>query len=265
MSLHIHETGTPGAPGIVFLHGVGASGWMWQMQTAALSDFHCLVVDLPGHGRSSQVPWLSLEDTARQVAEIIRACAAHGQAHVVGLSLGGYIALVLLERYSSLLKSVIASGVTAAPMPYRVLLRPQLWLMSRLLRRRSLVTKQAQALHLPPEMEAAFIENVLVMSMQAYRQIWKDAADFRLPSTLRSVHVPTLITAGARETKIITQAVSTIASLMPNARGCLAPGLGHGWNVEAPDLFSAMVRAWILGAPLPSRLQPVPADPRPKR
>ena len=45
--------------------------------------------------------------------------------------------------------------------------------------------------------------------------------------------------------------------MMPNAQGRLAPGLGHGWNVEAPDLFNAMVRAWITGRPLPGQLQAV--------
>ena len=54
MSLYVQETGTPGAPTVVFLHGVGTSGWMWEKQIAALTDFHCLNVDLPptaGYGK----------------------------------------------------------------------------------------------------------------------------------------------------------------------------------------------------------------------
>ena len=72
MSLYVDETGTPGAASIVFLHGIGASGWMWTLQTAALADFHCLNVDLPGHGKSNQIPWVSLADTAEQLAAVIR-------------------------------------------------------------------------------------------------------------------------------------------------------------------------------------------------
>jgi len=255
MALYVEETGTPGAPSLVFLHGVGASGWMWARQTAALTDFHCLTVDLPGHGKSNQESWVSLGNTADQIAQIIQTQATHGRAHIVGLSLGGYVALVLLERHAPVLDRVILSGVTAAPMPNRVLLKPQLWLMSILLRRRGLIKRQAEALHLTPDMQAAFVDNLRAMSMEAYRRIWEEAAVFRVPPALRQVDNPTLVVAGSRESKIITQAVGVIAALMPHAQGRLAPGVGHGWNVEAPDLFSAMIRAWVSGMPLPASLQ----------
>jgi pimeloyl-ACP methyl ester carboxylesterase len=255
MSLYVHETGTPGAPGVVFLHGVGASGWMWERQIAALADFDCLNVDLPGHGKSNEETWVSLTDTADQVAMLIQARATSGQAHVVGLSLGGHVALALLEHHADVLDRVVISGVTAAPMPNRALLPAQLGLMSVLLKRRWFARMQARSLPLPPDKRAAFTDNLLAMSMQAYRRIWQEAVQFHVSAFLQQVDTPTLITAGSRESKIITQAVATIADLMPNAQGRLAPGLGHGWNVEAPDLFTAMVRAWITGAPLPYGLQ----------
>ncbi len=255
MSLYIQASGTPGGPAIVFLHGVGASGWMWERQTAALPDFQCLAVDLPGHGRSNQAAWVSLADTASQIAALISARATGGRAHVVGLSLGGYIALALLERHADVLDRVVMSGVTAAPMPNRALLPLQVGLMSTLLKRRWFVKMQARALGLAPEMQAAFTENLLAMSGQAYRRIWEEAAHFRVPASLREVNTPTLIAAGGSESEIITRAVDALSNLMPNAQGCFAPGLGHGWNVEDPELFSAMVRAWITGAPLPGRLQ----------
>ncbi len=254
MSLYVHETGTPGAPSIVFLHGVGTGGWMWDRQIAALADFHCLNVDLPGHGKSNHETWVSLTDTADQIAALIEARATNGRAHVVGLSLGAYVALVLLEHHADVLDRVVMSGVTAAPMPNRALLRPQLWLMSFLTKRRWFVNMQARLLRLPPDMQPALVENLQALSMQAYRRIWEEAAQFQVPP-LHHVNTPTLITAGGSESKIITQAVGAIAKIMPNAQGWLAPGLGHGWNVEAPDLFTAMVRAWMMGTPLPSGLQ----------
>ena len=50
-ALYVHEAGDSGAPPIVFLHGGGLSGRMWQPQLATLTDFHCLAPDLPEHGR----------------------------------------------------------------------------------------------------------------------------------------------------------------------------------------------------------------------
>jgi pimeloyl-ACP methyl ester carboxylesterase len=258
MSLYDNESGPSGAPSIVFLHGIGASGWMWRDQVASLGEFHCITVDLPGHGKSNQVTWTSLADTADQVAALIKAHATNGRAHVVGLSLGGYVALLLLEHYAKLVDRVVVSGVTVAPMPNRSLLKPQLWLMSALMKRRWYAKMQIKSMHVPLDLQPAATENLLAMSMDAYRRIWEEAVDFHVPSALRDVNNPTLVTAGSNESQIILEAVRVIPKLMPNAEGCLAPGLGHGWNIEAPDLFTAMVRAWISGAPLPAGLQAVP-------
>lgn len=257
MPLAVEETGTPGAPSLVFLHGIGTSGWMWWQQIAALNDFHCLTVDLPGHGKSNHIPWVSLRDTAQHIADLIQSRATQGIAHVVGLSLGGQIGLMLLEHHAHLLRSALLSGVTAAPMPNRWLLGPQVFLMSLIMRRRWFLDRQARALPLPPQMQTAFIENFLAMSMDTYRRIFEEVASYQAPSALQQVAIPTLITAGGKETRIILDAVDALSRLMPNAHGRTAPGLGHGWNVEAPDLFNAMIRTWISGMPLPNGLNVV--------
>lgn len=255
MSLYVAESGTRGLPTIVFLHGVGASGWMWWKQIAALRDFHCLNVDLPGHGKSQDVAWLSLTDTAHQIASIIQSRATHGKAHVVGLSLGGYIALMLLEHHANLVGRVVVSGVTATPMPNRHLIKPQLVLMS--IMKLSWISKlQAKLLKLPPDMQTAFAENLSKMSIATYHRIIKEVVDFSVPATRQQINNPTLITAGGNESNIILQAVKEIPKIMPNAHGYIAPGLRHGWNVEAPDLFTAMIRAWVMGTPLPAQLRP---------
>lgn len=256
MPLHVDETGAPGSPSVVFLHGIGTSGWMWWGQIAALADFHCLNVDLPGHGKSNDVAWASLTDTADQIAEVIRSRAINGRAHVVGLSLGAYITLVLLAHHANLLQRAILSGVTVAPMPNQILLKPQLALMS-ILKRRWYANMQAKALGLPPHAQAAFTENLLAMSMQTYRRIWEEVVDFQVPSAVQDVAVPTLVTAGGNESEIVLQAVDLIPDMMSCAQGRIAPGRGHGWNIEAPELFNAMVRAWITGTPLPSGLRVV--------
>lgn len=255
--LHVAESGPPDAPAIVFLHGIGASGWMWEPQVAALGDYHGLNVDLPGHGRSNQIAWVSLADTADQIAALIRSRAADRQAHVVGLSLGGYIALVLLERHADLVESLVISGVTAAPMPNRALLPAQVGLMSVILRRRSILNLQAKALGLPPHMQRAFADNFMAMSMETYRRIASEAAEYRLPEALERASTPVLVTAGSRESKIILEAVEVISKRLPNARGYLAPGGRHGWNVQDAALFNAMLRAWLASAPLPAALQAV--------
>ena len=69
--LYVHESGTLGAPAIVFLHPTAANGGMWEQHMGRLAGYHCLAPDLPGHGRSNHLPWTSLDDTAQQVAALI--------------------------------------------------------------------------------------------------------------------------------------------------------------------------------------------------
>lgn len=255
MQLYVEESGKIGAPSIVFLHGVGTSGWMWWRQVAEFSDFHCLNVDLPGHGKSIHIKWISLADTAHQIAELIESHATNGRAHIVGLSLGAYIGLLLIEQHASLLDSAILSGITASPIPYRFLLGPQLWLISLSKKSRKSLEKQTKYLNLAADEQVAFVENFMKMSMMTYRTIYKEVVVFQVSSELRKVNVSTLICAGGKESKAILQAVDILPEILPDAKGCIAPGFGHGWNLEVPDLFNAMVRAWINHERLPRELK----------
>lgn len=255
MTLYIEQTGTQGAPSILFLHGAGTSGWMWQAQTHDLSDFHCLNVDLPGHGKSNHIGWISLADTADQIAAIITAHATGGRAHVVGLSLGAYVALHLINRHSACIHRAVLTGVTAAPLPNGRMMKLQMWGMSYLMRNRWFVRKQAKMMQMPDDAVAAYADSMLAMSRAAFVQIYKEAVNFRLPDHLGAVQTPVLITAGGSEMLAILQAVEAIAKMMPNAVGALAPGLHHGWNGEDPELFSTMLRAWFTGGALPDGLQ----------
>jgi hypothetical protein len=39
--------------------------------------------------------------------------------------------------------------------------------------------------------------------------------------------------------------------------GRMVRGVGHGWNLEAPALFTETVRAWLQDEPLPPELWPL--------
>lgn len=237
---------------MVFLHGIAASGWMWWQQVPAFPDHHCLVVDLPGHGGSRDVPWVSLADTAERVAAVVRDRAAVGRAHVVGLSLGGHVALSLVEDHPDVLDRAVVSGVTAEPWPHRWFIGPLTRLTAAQLGNRRLVAARARSLGLPAVARAAFVENALAMRPQTYRRIVAEIAGYAAPAGLTGA--PTLVLAGSTESTAIRRATATIPAALTVATGRIVPGVGHAWNVEAPDLFNATVRAWIEDAPLPAGL-----------
>jgi pimeloyl-ACP methyl ester carboxylesterase len=254
--LHVEESGNRRAPAVVLLHGIGAAGWMWWQQVAALADHHCLTVDLPGHGGSSVVPWVSVDDAAEQVADLIRSRTAAGRAHVVGLSLGGHVALSLLERRAEVVERVVVSGVTAEPWGHPLLVEAQLRLTSAMLRSPRAADAQARAYRLPPAQRDALAGSLQAMPPGTYRQVAREVSRYRVPATLAAVRTPTLALAGGNESELIRRAVGVVAGVLPAGEGRIAPDLGHGWNVEAPELFNATVRAWIAGTPLPAALLP---------
>lgn len=113
--------GSPDAPAIIFVHGTRLTGGMWAAQQAGLRDvFRTIAVDLPGHGTRADEPF-TLDGAADTVATAVREHAAGGRAVVVGLSLGGYVAMTLAAREPGLIRGLVLSGATAEPVGVRAL------------------------------------------------------------------------------------------------------------------------------------------------
>src|SRR5512146_331055 len=94
--LKYKSSGSENGKTIVFLHGGGVAGWMWDPVVARLQDFHCLVPDLPEHGQSMALRPFSMELAANQAAELARDRAHDQKAVVVGLSEGAQVAVQML-------------------------------------------------------------------------------------------------------------------------------------------------------------------------
>jgi pimeloyl-ACP methyl ester carboxylesterase len=114
MDVHWDVAGPEDAAPIVFVHGAMMGRSVWSPQVAALSDrYRCITVDLPGHG-SRRSHDFSLEAAADGVAEAIDRVAG-GRAVVVGLSLGGYVAMTLAARHPQKVRGLVVAGSTREP------------------------------------------------------------------------------------------------------------------------------------------------------
>jgi pimeloyl-ACP methyl ester carboxylesterase len=247
---HTVVTGSPDAPAIVFLHGAGISGWMWTDQVAALSDrYRCVTVDLPGNGASHRIEWTSLADTAEAVAAIIGAVA--GRAHVVGLSLGGYLTLELLARHPSLVDSAVVSGVTTAPL--RGVYRPLTRLGASMSRQPGVVALMARAIRLPDDARAAYVRDARLLSASTVRRVNDEVLTYRPPPGLADHAHKLLAVTGDRELAPVRASLADLAAL--GATTAVAPNAHHAWNAEHPDLFTEMVRSWISARTVPTGLR----------
>jgi pimeloyl-ACP methyl ester carboxylesterase len=103
--LHFFEKGQ--GPALLFLHGFCETGEMWRHFADSLSTLYRVVCpDLPGFGNSPlSDPIQSLEEVAERLEHFLD--DQHIQHPIVlGHSLGGYVALALLERMGDRIQAI---------------------------------------------------------------------------------------------------------------------------------------------------------------
>lgn len=239
----VEMTGDPADPAIVFLHGLGVSSWMWGDQVRHLSSrFCCITVDLPGNGAGHEVPWRSFADSAAAVAEVIASTPA-GRAHVVALSLGGYVAVTLLARHPALVESLVVSGITAEPLVpawrYRLVTR----LGGAVMRKPWLTWAYASVLRLPAEARDAMVADARVLSAATVETVYEEILTFRLPPALGAQADRVLVVAADHDLPSIRRGLDAFAAA--GATVAEIQDAHHAWNAEHPQLFSDMVEAWV--------------------
>jgi len=99
----------------VLAHGVRSSGTMWRAQVEALeaAGHRAVAVDLPGHGavRSER---FTLNGAVDRIAATIDDIG--GRALVVGLSLGGYVAITHAARRPEQVAGLVAADCSTRPL-----------------------------------------------------------------------------------------------------------------------------------------------------
>ena len=104
---------------VILLHGWPLNADSWDAQALALANagFRAIAYDRRGFGRSGQ-PWSGYDyDTlADDLADVMAATGADGDATIVGFSMGGGEVARYMSRHNG--KGVIAAGLIASIVPY---------------------------------------------------------------------------------------------------------------------------------------------------
>lgn len=248
---YVQTSGDPQNPAIVFLHGGGLSSAEWQPQFTALADaFYCVAPDLPEQGRSVDVKPFTLADAAARVMALIRRLPA-AKAHVVGLSLGGAVALEVARTAPDVVDHVMVSGTSAGIGRWLGQITIASAVMYRWFKPETLLNMSYQQFRIPEMYRAGLRDDLLKGFDPAFTRHFTEA--------LMTLHLPTqanlLVTVGERETVVAKRDARKLAQTIQGARGVLVPGVGHVWNLEAADLFTATVQAFVTDAPLPAALK----------
>ncbi|MDG6994997.1 MAG: 2-succinyl-6-hydroxy-2,4-cyclohexadiene-1-carboxylate synthase [Nitrososphaerota archaeon] len=99
-------------PTVVLLHGFTGSHQTWERLCKRLSERYFLVVpDLPGHGRSSTAPAMSVDQVSDSILESLEDLGI-SKAGLLGYSMGGRIALNFVTRHQNRVSCLILESVS---------------------------------------------------------------------------------------------------------------------------------------------------------
>jgi 2-succinyl-6-hydroxy-2,4-cyclohexadiene-1-carboxylate synthase len=111
---HYQTNGNPKNPPILFLHGFLGSGNDWRDVIRFFSPkYYCLIVDLPGHGKTGvdECGDHSFEGTAQALIKFISRFKFE-KCFLVGYSMGGRLALFLTLRYPQFFSKTILESAS---------------------------------------------------------------------------------------------------------------------------------------------------------
>jgi pimeloyl-ACP methyl ester carboxylesterase len=224
-------------PPVLFLHGAsGVSGWLPFM--AALSERHEVIVpDHPGFGRSDTPDWLDqLSDLSYFYLDFIEALGLD-QVHLIGHSLGGWIAAEIAVRSTQRLRTLTLVG--AAGIHVNGVAKGDIFVWSQEQRVRNLfvdqrLAEQRLAQPVTEEQGDIAIKNELRTADLAWQPRFHDP---QLRKWLHRIDVPTLIVWGDDDKIFPKPYGEAYHHLIKRSRLEILPACGHLPQVEKADAF----------------------------
>jgi 3-oxoadipate enol-lactonase len=250
--LYVEERGQ-GEP-LLLIEGLGQSMWAWREQISLFArHYRTIAFDTRGTGRS-HVPAerYGIDELAQDAAEILDG----RRADVVGLSMGGYVALTLTLTRPELVRSLVLVG-TGAGGPDRVH-RPQ-----------AVRSAYEAAIGLPFDqygrktMPLTFSPGWTERNSERFEEILAarseyPTADITLEAHIQAcyefygrgcdverIDVSALVVHGGADVIVPVENGRMLASRLAHARYVELPGRGHNLPLEDPEIFNRLVLEFL--------------------
>ncbi|MEW6476428.1 MAG: alpha/beta fold hydrolase [Actinomycetota bacterium] len=249
LSVHYRDEGD-GDRAVVFVHGFPFHSAMWEPQIpVALEAGHRAVApDLPGFGRSdvpAERSAYSIDRYADVVAGLIGELGLRPVV-LVGLSMGGYIALAVARRRPELLAGLVLADTRADPdtaegrqtrseqqalVEEKGDVAPLVdGLLGRILSESS--PRHAEVRATLGAMMRSTAPAAWIGALEAMKTR-RDQTDL-----LSTIRVPTLVVVGESDALIPLDVAEAMAKAIPEARLEVVPQAGHVANLENPEVFN---------------------------
>jgi 3-oxoadipate enol-lactonase len=234
---------------IVLLHGLGANGESWGLQipTLAQAGFRVLAPDVRGFGQSSYPGGgLQITDLARDIANLLVNCQV-SRADVVGISMGGTIALQMALDFPGHINHLVLVNTFASLRPHKMSIWLYFMIRGILVHTLGLpIQARTVARHIFPDPEQEAYRNVLIgQILQAdphgYRAALRALARFNVLSRLPEIHLPTLVITGEVDSTVPLKNQLPLVNNIIGARQEIIPQAGHAVIVEKPVEFNRIL------------------------
>jgi pimeloyl-ACP methyl ester carboxylesterase len=251
MYYEVHGKGKP----FLLISGLGSdlNGWALQIPEFA-KKYRVIAFDNRGSGRTDapDMPY-SIRMMAEDTVGLMDALIIE-KAHVLGVSMGGYIAQELAIRYPSRVESLILVTTSVGPYLLKISVL-QAWARPALRDMRPLTFFQIM---LPFMFNDSSFESPGVLEMavgtiaghsstpphilarQMTACVEHDARD-----RIGRISAPTLVLASKEDPFVPFSLSEELAASIPNARFRVLDGWGHGFNASMADKFNRAVLEFL--------------------
>jgi pimeloyl-ACP methyl ester carboxylesterase len=253
--LHVEEHGE--GPPLLLITGLGYAVWCWVRQLPAFAERHrTIVFDNRGSGRSFKPPGpYTIELLAADAASVLDERGV-GRAHVLGHSMGGYIAQALALRRPDLVERLVLVATSAGgPQSF-----PQPEATTRAWTAASGLAPEAFARATWPY---SWQEGWPEAHAEEYEELFAARLEFPTPPEswaaqyaaclgfiehdvpAEEIGRPTLVVHGDRDRIVDFRNGEQLARRIPDARLETFTGHGHLPLLEAPERFNACVLEFL--------------------
>jgi pimeloyl-ACP methyl ester carboxylesterase len=253
-------------PAIIFLHGAESCHLEFtRVATFLEADYDLLLVDLPAHSRSKHIPF-SFDNAINGLVRLITTHVSDRKAHIVGLSLGGFVALELARRHPDVVRSVWCTGCSPFTgtrlwfMQHPRLLSGMVTLAGMLATETIFWATLGGAQPIPGlRQEVQGNQN-----MATLRPIYEELAlltNDNLAAIDGRVRVA-MVAGGKLDNVADTKTAGTVLRRRnPQSAAFVVRNAIHWWSLQFPELFAQGVRAWIEEKDMPNEYEPLTTSP----
>lgn len=253
--LHVEDSGGVG-PTVAFSHGLFWDTRLFSPQIDVLSRTRrCIAWDHRGQGRSEVTASGYDMDTLAADAIALLDRVGAGPVHMVGLSMGGFVAMRVALARPDLVRSLVLLDTSADPEPdsnrprYRLLRLIAGWFglgmvigrVMPILFGREFLSDPSRAED-RDEYRRRLLGNDRVGILRAVDGV---LARSGVASRLHALRIPTLVIVGEDDVATPPSKARALADAIPGARLHVIPGAGHTSTLERPAAVTAAIEGFL--------------------